>query len=531
MATTSALGTGVQVPADYSSRDFLSIQADLTNSLSTYMPEWTSTSVANFGMALLDLFAYTADIESYYLDRIANEAFLATAQQRSSVLNLAYLIDYSPADASPASANLSLTIAANSPAFILPAATQFATPATNNSPAIIFELAVQQTIPANTTSSPVVVTSTVENSVTTLLTVVQGVTVSNESVGASTGNAGQSFSLFNTGVLTNTVAVFVDEGNGPKAWAAVGNLADYGPYDAVYAIAEDANGIVYVLFGDGINGRVPNPSGLITANYRVGGGVVGNVGAGQITVSLANIGYISAVTNATAAVGGADPETIPQIQVNAPKSLTAADRCVSAQDYASVALNVPGVSKASAVASAAPASVNLYIHPAGGPFTQANLTAQVTGLAPSLTWGGAGAVSSTGASGYLDTRKQIGATVTVLPPQVGGTTVGYVQIVLAIAVQVLPNYSTLQVQQDVEAAINTLFDFGSMNFGQRLTLSSVYHAVQVVPGVDYATVSSMYRADQASALGDIICAASELPVVTDPDTGSYQITITPTGGI
>lgn len=531
MATTSALGSGSVVPVDYTSRDFQSLLADLQNSIPTFLPEWTSTSPSDFGIALLELFAYVGDIENYYIDRVANEAFLATAQQRSSVLNLAYLIDYAPNDSSAATTTLTLTLAPNTPSFSLPAGSQFSTTSTTTQTPIIFELSSSHTVPANATTSSVQVTATTEGGTSTPFTVVHGVTFSQEAVGNSTGNAGQSFALYHTGVLIPSVDVFVDEGLGAKQWAQVGNLSDYGPYDAVYVVAEDANGVVYVIFGDSVNGRIPNSAATITATYRVGGGTVGNVGAGQVNVNMTGISYITGVTNSGPATGGGDPETVAQIQVNAPKSITAAGRCVSEQDYASVALQVPGVSKAAAVASATSVSVNLYIHPNGGPFKATDLTSDVNALAPSLTWGGPGRQSAGGASGYLDGRKQIGTSVVVLPPQVGGTTVGYVQIVLAVTVQVLPTYLQIQVQQDVQTAINALFDFGSMDFGQRLTLSSVYHAIQAVPGVDYINVTSFYRSGGTSGVGDIVCSASEIPVITNPDTGSNQITVTVNGGL
>jgi hypothetical protein len=531
MATTSALGPGTPIPVDYTSRDYQSLRSDLLNAVPSYLPEWTSTNVSGLGMTLLELFAYVGDIENYYIDRVANEAFLATAQLRSSILNLAYLIDYAPGDATPASAVLTLTLNPNSPSFTLPVGAQFATAGSPGQAAVVFELADTHTFPANNTSSTAEISSTVENGVSVPLTVVQGITVANESVGTSSGAANQQYTLFNTGVIVPAVQVFVDEGLGPKPWAQIGDLIDAGPYDAVYSVAEDANGVFYIVFGDGASGRIPNPSAAITSTYRVGGGVIGNVGAGQITVNLSGSANIVAVTNPSSAVGGAEPETIPQIQANAPKSLTAAGRCVSEQDYASVALTYPGVSKASSVASGSSVAVNLYIHPAGGPYTQSQLAAQVAGLGADLTWGGPSRYGPNNVTGYLDGLKQIGASIVVLPPQVDNTAVGYVQIVIAMTVQVLPNYLASQVEQDVLNALNTLFDFGSMDFGARLTLSSVYHASQAVPGVDYCTVSQMYRADQAAGLGDIICAPSELAVVTSPDTGLDQLTVTTTGGL
>src|SRR5262252_5507805 len=83
-------------PIDYTSRDYTSIINDLLTLIPSYLPEWTDRSPGDFGIVLLELFAYVGDILNYYSDRIANESFIGTAQQRQSVLNLATLLDYTP---------------------------------------------------------------------------------------------------------------------------------------------------------------------------------------------------------------------------------------------------------------------------------------------------------------------------------------------------------------------------------------------------------------------------------------------------
>ena len=77
---------------DYSSRDYASVYADLQARKSVYLPEWTSTSQSDFGNVLLQMYAYVADLISYYVDRLAGEAFIQTATQPSSVLNLAAML-------------------------------------------------------------------------------------------------------------------------------------------------------------------------------------------------------------------------------------------------------------------------------------------------------------------------------------------------------------------------------------------------------------------------------------------------------
>jgi hypothetical protein len=64
----------------------------------------------DYGIAVLHMWAYLADILTFYQERIANEAFLRTATQRESVLRLARLIDYEPAPGVAAVARLAFTV-------------------------------------------------------------------------------------------------------------------------------------------------------------------------------------------------------------------------------------------------------------------------------------------------------------------------------------------------------------------------------------------------------------------------------------
>ena len=48
----------------------------------------------DFSIALLDAWATVADVLTFYQERIANEAYLRTATERLSVLELARLIGY-----------------------------------------------------------------------------------------------------------------------------------------------------------------------------------------------------------------------------------------------------------------------------------------------------------------------------------------------------------------------------------------------------------------------------------------------------
>jgi hypothetical protein len=71
---------------------------------------WHEGTDGDYLTLLIELWAYLADVLTFYQERIANEAYLPTATQRDSLFRLARLIDYRPAPGSGAGAVLAFTV-------------------------------------------------------------------------------------------------------------------------------------------------------------------------------------------------------------------------------------------------------------------------------------------------------------------------------------------------------------------------------------------------------------------------------------
>jgi hypothetical protein len=71
---------------------------------------WTARTDDDYGVAALDLWAYVADVLTFYQERVANEAYLRTAMLRDSVLRLGRLLGYRPSPGVAASAELAFTV-------------------------------------------------------------------------------------------------------------------------------------------------------------------------------------------------------------------------------------------------------------------------------------------------------------------------------------------------------------------------------------------------------------------------------------
>lgn len=97
-------------PIDYLAKDFLSFRKALSDFSTLRYPQWQERSEADFGVMFLESLCSVADDLSYGQDRVAAEANILTATQRTSIVRQARLVDYEPAPAIAASVLLQLDV-------------------------------------------------------------------------------------------------------------------------------------------------------------------------------------------------------------------------------------------------------------------------------------------------------------------------------------------------------------------------------------------------------------------------------------
>ena len=108
-----------------------------------------------------------------------------------------------------------------------------------------------------------------------------------------------------------------------QPWTARADLIGSTPSDPHFVVEVDNERIAHLRFGDGELGLEP-PAGLtMSARYRIGSGMVGNVGAeaiGRLVVAQRLSGVSISIRNPIAAAGGADPEPLAEAKlVRAPR--------------------------------------------------------------------------------------------------------------------------------------------------------------------------------------------------------------------
>ena len=471
------MATSNYVPSvDYTSRDYSAILADMTSLIPNFAPTWTNRDPADFGMTMLELFAYMGDIINYYIDRAANEALITTATQRNSVLQIAKLLGYNPTASKPSTVTLTFQNSSAS-AITLPALTQVATSLVANATTsqVVFETNFAVTVPAKVGST--------NGSVTVVAT--QGETVSNEIIGVSDGSPNQMYQLVNSSVINDSVEVTI---NG-VSYQKVENLIDSNSYDPVFSVYTTADDITFIMFGDSVSGRIP-PNGIqIYATYRIGGGTLGNIASntikyvikvpgGAIPAGLTVSNQDISISGDGAATGGADAESTDSIRINAPLSIRAINRAVSLADYSYLAVQVSGVSKAIATANVY-TSVTLYFAPSGDPGVSSDNitpTSVFNNLVPTVL-------------AYLVDKAPANTSITFQPPK-------YVGVYLTVAITVAPSFKQSSVLSSVTSVLNSLFYIDNVVFGDTIAVSDVYSAIASVDGVAYQQIQKLVRSDK-----------------------------------
>ena len=186
---------------DYTSKDYESFRNDMIKQLGIKMPEYTDISQSDAGIVILELLAQGLDVISYYQDVLANEVFLSTAEQRSNVLKWCKILGYIPKESTPSEFTQVFVLSSvQDTDTIIPAGTKVKTQSSSTESEIYFETASDLVIPAGKLGNEMQ-----DGKYLYTVKVVQGVSVSGEFLGSSTGSKDQSFKLNYTPVILEGV--------------------------------------------------------------------------------------------------------------------------------------------------------------------------------------------------------------------------------------------------------------------------------------------------------------------------------------
>ena len=244
-----------------------------------------------------------------------------------------------------------------------------------------------------------------------------------------------------------------------------------------FVVETEFDGSARLRFGDDVNGRRPTSGAQFSADYRVGNGTAGNVGAHALFHVLPLDGRITGITNPLPAIGGAEMESADQIRRRAPQAYQTQERCVTAQDYQDRADIYPGVQRSVATFrwTGSWHTVFVTVDPIGGGQPSTSLD---SGLAQ-----------------YLELYRMAGYDLQLEAPQ-------YISLEIGLLICVAEDYF----RSDVEAALLGrlgsralpdgslgLFYPDNFSFGQTVYLSPIYAAARGVEGVASVQITKFQR--------------------------------------
>ena len=405
----------------YLSKDFDSIKSDLIDDVKRHFPsDWRDFNDASGGMALLELIAYVGDILSFNVDRQVNEAYINRAVELKNIVSLAQNFGYKPKNQTPAVVNLAVSadFSNTTSAETLFTLKKGATVLTNYEPIVSFETLsdVDFSSPANRIIQTAGATTTVSvsgvsavagiskifkyraNDPVKFLKITLPDSNINEVMSVSASDGSEYYEVDNLARDT----IFIGDVNTSSGSGDAGYIMKLKRVPKRYVVERDPTGLTSIRFGPGVLMEadadvIPNPNDFvlpptlrgspsgfapaaidstnflktkslgvapqntdITINYRSGGGVATNVGAGTLTriinkdlvfatpnlqslsaVVVTNITNTLACSNGEQASGGEQAETVSSIRENAVYNMGSQLRCVTLQDYQARIMSMP----------------------------------------------------------------------------------------------------------------------------------------------------------------------------------------------
>jgi len=295
---------------------------------------------------LLDILSYNTFHNAFYLNMVGSEMFLDSAQLRDSVVSHAKELNYVPRSFKSSQANVSVTVTSNvlnKRSIVIPKGYTF----------------TSRFGPRNftfSTAENIIISDYTQNAGRTQLTFIganipiyEGYYVADNYTYSSTDP--QRFIISNKNVDTSSITVNImeDVGATTLVYNRAQSLFDINSTSQVFFVQGAENDSYEIVFGDGVNGRMPKNNSVITIEYRVSNGELPN-GCSTFTpdATIDDESAISITTNQSAS-GGAISESLESIKYNAPRHFNTQERAITTEDYETLLkINFPEVNAVTA---------------------------------------------------------------------------------------------------------------------------------------------------------------------------------------
>lgn len=311
--------------------DFASIKTNLKNFLKS-QNTFQDYDFEGSGMSvLIDLLAYNTYYNSFYLNMIANEAFLDTAQDRKNVLSHAKLINYVPSSMHGAEALMNIKV----------------TPSATENQAINYIVLDKYTrllgADVNGVNYPFVTinanTSYKDNGAFSFSNVFvkQGEVITHQ-YAVDANNVSRRYQIPSSNVDTTTLIITVQESSSntqTSQYFLATDLTEIQANSEVYFLEEDHDLRYTIYFGDDVLGKKPANDNIIIMTYLdTVGTIANNITKYSFVDPVAGLFRDNVKTTAHGgSYGGTSKEDIDAIRFRAPYFYSAQNRAVTVNDY------------------------------------------------------------------------------------------------------------------------------------------------------------------------------------------------------
>jgi hypothetical protein len=440
-------------PIIYTNYDFDTLLGQLQQRLAL-QSAWKDMYRSSTGSMLMELFAAVGTLVLYYVERRAEESYIATAQNYSSIVNLVRLLNYIPYRNVSSTGTLRFTLTAP-PATKMVFIPKYTICTTTGGYAFLVS------------ADGVIMPGQSYVDVTGMQGIKQVITRT------SNGSTNQEYNITDTQIENGNIIVTVDS----VVWTLVTSFINSINTSTNYVIRPELDGTVTIVFGNNVFGQAPAVGGTIVITYIRSDGLAGNVYSTGLITTLGSTIYDEdgavqsvTVTNTTNFLGGDNAEGIEEIRTNAPAVFATGDRAVTKSDFVAILNNYPGVADSNAWGEAEELSPD-YDH-----FNQVKLVVILQ------DWELPDTAFKNVLSTFLYTKSLMTVRYTYIDPVI-------LEVIPTIILKVSQGNQLSYVQSLVETAVSDLFTLGSTTkLGTSKRIGDLYQAIEGVSGVSYSHV-------------------------------------------
>jgi len=449
---------------NYCNYDFDDLVSQLQDRLRS-REAWRDIYRSSTGQMLIELLAYVLNLSLYYTERRAEESYLLTAKNRSSVINLVSLINYQPRRRTSAVGNLTFSISS---------------PLTKN-------IYIPKYTRCETSDGTKFLTNedgVIEKGQTSAtLRGIQGELKTVEIV--STGVVNQEYNIPETDIENSgdpenpTFRITVDG----EEWYQVSSFINSDSTSRHYRVITELDDTVTVIFGDNVNGKSPEEGSTITIQYIKSAGADGNVTSLDRITTLKDALYDEdgnqvsgvSVTNSSLFLGGDEREDIEEIRYEAPRVFRTGDRAVTREDFIYLIENYPGVANANVWGENEEAA-------AKGVSADYEMLNKVKICFLLQNWGIADEDFKSLLADYLYDKSMMTVKYEFVTPEI-------LLVVPTLSVKVATGYSIAQTRSDISDVISSKFVLGdTTKLGSIIKYSEIISAVHDLESVAYTSL-------------------------------------------